>query len=620
MFLLLIIVSVIIISLSFRGNQGLVSGGLKAEKGYLDVTGWDFKEEGLLPLRGQWEFYWMELLGPEDFNKEILKPDYITLPTELSRKELNGKALTTDGYATLRIKIKLSNLSEVYGLKAKYLTSASKVYVNGRLLASAGRVGVTPIEYSPQYNPLELTFKSEQELVEIIVQIANFHHQRIKLDDIILGTANQIERNTHLGIIRDSIMFGSLFVVALYYFIIFYLQRRNLGFIFFSVIALIMALRLITLNERILVRVYPDFSPELLMKLGYWPVFILLPLLILYLKEIFNLKIFERPTQIAKWAIAFFTAVVLLTSVKVYDWLFQYGLVLVLLSGLYIIYLVATREEFVKKQGHCIMVAGGLIIFAAGISDFLREIQVIEAPELLSFGVLIFILLQAFFLSWRFNEAFNRSAVLVKENAIMYKKLQGVNQFLEQKIMERTIELERANKKLKKLAKHDALTGLPNRRNFDEKLQEEWKRSIREKQPLSLIIMDIDFFKEFNDKYGHMRGDECLTTIAKEVERTLKRSTDMCAKYGGEEFIVILPNTNAQGAMIIAEKIKENVENLSIPHTNSRVSNVVTVSLGLNTIIPSQDDKIEDFINKADQALYMSKKNGRNKISKGKFS
>ncbi|MCP3871669.1 MAG: diguanylate cyclase [Desulfobacteraceae bacterium] len=173
-------------------------------------------------------------------------------------------------------------------------------------------------------------------------------------------------------------------------------------------------------------------------------------------------------------------------------------------------------------------------------------------------------------------------------------------------------ELKKVNKKLKMLSVKDGLTQIPNRRKFDEYLKSEWENHYREKTPISLILSDIDFFKLYNDKYGHQGGDDCLIKVAQAIKGCPHRASDLTARYGGEEFAVILPCTDSDGAMVVAEKVRTHVKNLEILHEESKVNDHVTLSLGVATMIPGEDNTLENLIGLADKALYEAKENGRN--------
>ncbi|GGA03689.1 hypothetical protein CYANOKiyG1_15860 [Okeania sp. KiyG1] len=175
-------------------------------------------------------------------------------------------------------------------------------------------------------------------------------------------------------------------------------------------------------------------------------------------------------------------------------------------------------------------------------------------------------------------------------------------------------QLQNANQELYQLATLDGLTQIANRRCFDEYLEKEWLHMGREKKPLSLIMCDIDFFKKYNDTYGHQKGDECLQQVAKAISKVVKRPTDLVARYGGEEFAIILPNTHLEGAIHIANIVQQKVYKLQISHRNSPIYKQVTLSLGVSSIIPFPEATYKSLVAGADQALYQAKKEGRNQV------
>jgi len=174
--------------------------------------------------------------------------------------------------------------------------------------------------------------------------------------------------------------------------------------------------------------------------------------------------------------------------------------------------------------------------------------------------------------------------------------------------------LQEANRKLQRLATIDGLTQIPNRRRFDEHLSNEWNRMKRDRKPISLILCDIDFFKLYNDHYGHQEGDGCLQAVAEAIQASAKRPADLAARYGGEEFAMILPDTDITGAIHIAHKACRAISELRIPHALSTVEKHITLSLGVACAIPSQEKAPEDLIREADNALYQAKKKGRNRV------
>jgi diguanylate cyclase (GGDEF)-like protein len=198
------------------------------------------------------------------------------------------------------------------------------------------------------------------------------------------------------------------------------------------------------------------------------------------------------------------------------------------------------------------------------------------------------------------------------ENLLIAAKEQA--EAAEAKLKKAQVKLERSNNVLLKLINKDPLTKIANRRCFNIHIRQEWKRLCREQQPLSLLLLDVDYFGNYNNLYGHPQGDICLVKIAQTVRNTLKRPADMMARFGGEEFIVILPNTNLTGAIVVAERIHLAIKELEITHEDSRLDNIntITISLGISSQIPTADSSHSHLINQADQALLEAKRQGRN--------
>jgi diguanylate cyclase (GGDEF)-like protein len=222
-------------------------------------------------------------------------------------------------------------------------------------------------------------------------------------------------------------------------------------------------------------------------------------------------------------------------------------------------------------------------------------------------------------------ESFNQMAQEIQQSR---QTLEHYSQELEQKVYERTQTLEqeickriameealsRTNQELERLAFVDGLTQVANRRYFDDRLNREWGRLRREQTPLSLILCDIDYFKQYNDTYGHQAGDECLRQVATILKTKAKRPADLVARYGGEEFVLILPDTPAIGAIQVAREIQAHMRQIQIPHQGAAIHPFVTLSLGIASMIPQYDMTSDQLIDQADQALYKAKSRGRNCI------
>jgi two-component system chemotaxis family response regulator WspR len=199
--------------------------------------------------------------------------------------------------------------------------------------------------------------------------------------------------------------------------------------------------------------------------------------------------------------------------------------------------------------------------------------------------------------------AHTRSYVAQMQRDDAYRQLQAMK-----------LQLEEQNAVLARLSQQDGLTGIGNRRRFDDSLTGEWRRCAREAAPLSLILIDVDMFKKYNDRYGHQAGDDCLRKVAHTLRECAQRPGDVAARYGGEEFVVLLPGTDAAGAAFVAEQLRERVVDLALPHEASTVATIVTISLGVAACMPSLEVQPATLVGTADANLYEAKRSGRNRL------
>jgi len=233
--------------------------------------------------------------------------------------------------------------------------------------------------------------------------------------------------------------------------------------------------------------------------------------------------------------------------------------------------------------------------------------------------------------AWRLNKLFVKSLSYQFDNLQLLKELEQEKDQITRLYSNLEYDLERRKKteqqlKIEKqraeelaeslmaISTLDGLTGIPNRRHFDATLAKEWNRATRSQSPLSVIMCDIDFFKPYNDHYGHQKGDKCLMQIATILQENARRDGDIAARYGGEEFIIILPATSLENAHEIAEQMRIAIENLGIPHRYSETNNVVTASFGVATTVPVPEQRPGTLVARADKALYRAKLEGRNRV------
>ena len=200
------------------------------------------------------------------------------------------------------------------------------------------------------------------------------------------------------------------------------------------------------------------------------------------------------------------------------------------------------------------------------------------------------------------------------EQERLRETISAANLRLEDMVLSRTADLEEANRKLEELSSTDSLTGLANRRRFDEVLHTEWQRTTRLSLPMAIAMIDVDQFKAYNDHFGHQAGDAVLRRIGAILQENVKRSCDLTARYGGEEFVIILPHMGLAEAMSLAETIRQAVQDEALQHTEQSLRGVVTVSIGIASGMPQTDFEADDLLREADSALYAAKRQGRNKV------
>jgi diguanylate cyclase len=266
------------------------------------------------------------------------------------------------------------------------------------------------------------------------------------------------------------------------------------------------------------------------------------------------------------------------------------------------------------------MMFGGIILAANKFNLISRNIFTENATV---YGMALQVLLLSFALAERLNrekkasfmaqmEALKQERIARKAREKALEIQKRTTEILERRVKERTVELEQANKKLAALSITDGLTGIKNRRYFNRVYPYEFKRAIRDKTPLTAMLLDIDHFKNFNDTYGHLAGDDCLKLVARTIENEMNRVSDMAFRYGGEEFAVLLPNTQIKGAVIVAEKIRQRIETTNFKFNGHSV--FITISIGLVSRIPERNSSEDEFLSYADDALYKAKLSGRNRV------
>lgn len=628
----LLLIIMIIIALLFLAScsSQLSNPYAKAEKGIIDLTSLQF-ENDIAQLDGEWGFYWNQLMDPNEIDTGLLT-GYISIPSSWNNYTTDEGTISGDGYATYRLTF-MTDKKERLALKIPRVHTAYKLWVNGELSATAGTVGKTRATMIPQYLPQVAFFEAQQGNNEIVIQVSNFYHRSGGvLESIKLGSEKQILGLQYKNIANNILLFGCLIIMGAYHLALFFFRKKNTSALYFGSFCILIGIRTLLVGECFLIYLFPGFSWEIAHKIMTLTYYFGVPLILMFFLSVFPTYFHVRMIKMAQIIGAAFGILIILTPARIFtvaNPLYQVWTVIVIIYLFGVLIKISTHKE----KDSWLIVLGATAFLLSTINDivflsiwmndegssFLRAL--FRTGNLSSVGQFIFAFAISLLLAKKFSDS-------LEQEEIITVKLTEVNTNLDKIVLQRTqalvesnekieqqkLELEKVNRQLQKLSLKDPLTKLWNRRKYDETINLEWNRCLRHQRPIDLILLDIDYFKEYNDNYGHLAGDECLTKIGQTIKNSLSRSTDMAARYGGEEFIVILPETEKEEAIKIADMLRQKIEALHIPHGQSPVSCYVTVSIGVTLTIPNISSSHEDLFIVADKALYQAKADGRNQV------
>ncbi|NLZ92968.1 MAG: diguanylate cyclase [Firmicutes bacterium] len=602
----------------------------KAIKGVFELQQ-DKLDKNIIKLDGEWEFYWQRLLEPKDFFDKTYDFNYVDLPNSWNGYKINN--ISGKGYATYRLLLNAEQSGRL-ALKLPRILTAYKLWINNDLIASAGSVGQDRASMIPQYLPQVAFFEVIEGTNEIILQVSNYYHRSGGLlESILLGREENILHLRYKSIALELFLFGSLLLMGLYHLALFYFRRKYYPPLYFGLFCILIAVRTLLVGERFLICLLPSFNWELAHKIQTNAFYITVPLVMMFFKTLFPQDINTIIYKITLIVGSAFSALVILTPARIFTPFNPFYQIFALLVILYLTYFLIKKARQ-REKGVIFIIIGALFLFFTSINDivflsiwlndsassFLRFF--FRTGNLSSYGQLVFAFTQSLLLAQNFSRALEQeevTSIKLKEmnlnlDELVKKRTQALEES-KREIAQQKAELEETNRVLYLLSLKDPLTNLWNRRHFDETFQLEWNRALRYKRPLSLMIIDVDNFKEYNDHYGHKAGDECLVKVAQTLKNAFKRGTDLVARYGGEEFVIIMAETNREDAIKRAEFIRNKIESMQIPHERSPVSSYITVSIGVSTLIPDANTTSSYLFEMADQALYQVKIGSRNNIA-----
>jgi len=606
------------------GCSGGFSGEPEAKDGVMDLRDQDFSRH--YRLDGTWRFSWRDTTALIDAPQgEVIQME---VPDSWKGYRYQGQKLPGHGAGSYLLNILLPERSASYALKFNTVGTAYNLFVNDDLVGSVGIYSLDPAMEEPRYEPRIFNLGPHSKQLSLRLDVSNFDHRLGGLwESVAFGTTEEIYRLREKQVAMALFMFGTIFVMGIYHLGVYSLSTRGIAALYFGLFCLVIGLRTLTTGEIFIHEAWPWLSWQALIKLEYITFYAGIPLFYLFLRSQFPDEIGEKVGYAVLGVSGVFILLVLVTRVDTFSSSLSYFQPLSLAVMLYVTY--GLVMAYIRgEEGSAMVLIGFMSIVVAFVNDMLYVANVVNTGHYISLGLLIFILTQAFLISLKFSKAYDtielQRTKLERTNSAYQAELENRRlaeqevtrhkENLEDLVEERTTELKIANERLQELSRVDGLTGIANRRRLDEELDREWKRMLREKRPLSVVLCDIDHFKLYNDTYGHQGGDECLAAVARAIKQSVNRPGDLAARYGGEEFCLVLPETAGVGAVRIAELVRRNVAALRIEHKSSLVSDIVTMSLGVATLIPDQGSQPSVLLETADRALYQAKGNGRNRV------
>ncbi len=601
----------------------------KAESGVIDLTRVQLGNN-VVGLDGQWEFFWNQLLTLNEAETCALT-GYIQVPSSWNKYITNG-GQSGYGYATYRLTF-MTDKKERLALKIPRVRTAYKLWINGELSATAGTVGKTRDTMIPQYLPLVAFFEAQQGNNEIVIQVSNYYHRSGGiLEGIKLGSEKQILALQYKNIASNILLFGCLIFMGVYHLALFFFRKKNTSALYFGSFCISIGIRTLLVGECFLIYLFPGFSWEVAHKIMTLTYYLGVPLILMFFLSVFPTYFHVRMIKMAQIIGAAFGILIIFTPARIFSVANPLYQIWTIIAIIYI-FGVLIKISIHKEKDSWLIILGASAFLLTTLNDiiflsiwmndngsaFLKTL--FRTGNLSSVGQFIFAFANSLLLAKKFSDT-------LEQEEIITVKLTEVNTNLDKIVLYRTealvesnekieqqkLELEKANRQLQKLSLKDPLTKLWNRRKYDETINLEWNRCLRHQRPIALVLLDIDYFKEYNDYYGHSAGDECLTKIGQTIKNSLSRSTDMAARYGGEEFIVILPETEKEEAIKIAYMLRQRIKALHIPHEQSPASGFVSVSIGVTFTIPNINSSHEDLFKVVDKALYQAKADGKNQV------
>ena len=552
-------------------------------------------------LNDNWQFYEQQLLIKSDDQQPSKSVD---LPIEF--EEITGE-ISTYGTFIKQITIPQQSVGDVLALELPYVYGALKIYANGQLITEIGQVGTNEQAHVTDLKPALVPVTFDQQHVELAIQLSSFNHIRGGFSEgIQLGEWDEMSHHYHFERLVVSFVSSIVLVVGLLALVIGILGKGEKMLLTFGLFSIGVAVRAVFSVPFIYHDLPFDISYIWATKMEYVSTNVVFLLYVWFIYLLFKdlaSKIIIYGSVSILGALA---VISLLTEPVVFQTLFfrtSYLMMAFVIYSVGIIIVALKRKIEMAKP----LFLGVLFVFTGLIFDLLSGMGIINLPPMSLFTIAANVVLILFFIG-------NRYAIQLVEVRKLNNELLDMNKTLDVKVQQRTQELCEANSRLTQLAARDGLTGIFNRLTFNDWLTSDYKQAVSEGRMLSLLMMDVDEFKKYNDHYGHVQGDQLLKNITKLIQQNLQQGVKF-ARYGGEEFVFLLPNYSKKRAWQMAESIRLLVRDANFEHLG-RPEGIVTISIGgAELTVDNVYQNALALVELADERLYISKTNGRNQVT-----
>ncbi|MFA9398125.1 MAG: diguanylate cyclase [Clostridiaceae bacterium] len=605
------------IFISFTNEKSSIDINSKnIEKGLAKIT--PDRLDGLktIKLNGTWRFYPNNLLTPEMIENDVdnnYESMYVNVPSDWKKVYKLKKGSNGDGYGTYYMEIQgLEEYNRELAFKLENIYTCYKIYVNGQLVSESGTVGTDRETSIAQYKKGIVPFYNNEEKIKVTIQVSNFQHRSGGIWDAIeFGSLENIMKYRDWIMIIELFLIGSFVFMGLYHIFIYHYLKEYKAALFLGIFCLICSVRLITMGETIIFKIFPYISWESNQKIEYETYYLGLATLVMYVFYLF-------PGYMKKWIKKFsniisicFAVIVIFTPARIYSNLNIIFQIVTLIISVYLFY-IFWKAAADKMQGALMETVGIITFIIMGLLDILyyNEVIYFGGGRLFAIGLFVFIFIQSIVLSKMFSASFVNNKILATVNHNMYLNIKELNENLEIKIKDRTKELNNMVDKLNIYSSTDQMTGVLNRATGLMMLEKELTLSKQNKNKLSLCFLDINDLKKVNDSLGHKDGDDLIKTSSKIIEETI-RKTDIFCRMGGDEFMIIFPQTSKEEAKAIIERSK-----ILMNQQNDKKDKPfnISISFGFSEYSKEMGMDIDDekLIEIADKEMYENKKKYKN--------